>query len=87
MFERSKFFDDLAGIAGGAASVLAGLREELSSMVRARVDEVIRRLDLVPREEFEAVAELARRAREQAEALEARLAALEAKQERPPAAG
>jgi BMFP domain-containing protein YqiC len=78
MVERSKFFDDLAGVAGGAVSALAGLREELASMVRARVDEAVRRLDLVKREDFDAIAELARRAREQAEALEIRVAALEA---------
>ncbi len=78
MFERSKFFDDLAGVAGGAVSILAGLREEMAAMVRARVDEVVRRLDLVKREEFDAMAELARRGRAQAEALEKRVAALEA---------
>jgi BMFP domain-containing protein YqiC len=47
-------------------------------MVRARVDEAVRRLELVKREEFEAMAELAKRAREQSEALEIRVAALEA---------
>ncbi len=47
-------------------------------MVRARVDEAVRRLDLIKREEFEAMAELARRARAQSEALELRVAALEA---------
>jgi BMFP domain-containing protein YqiC len=81
MFDRSdrpKFFDDLAGVAGGAISVLAGLREELASMTKARVEEALRRLDLVKREEFEAMAELARHAKEQAEALELRIAALEA---------
>jgi BMFP domain-containing protein YqiC len=79
MTERPKFFDDLAGVAGGAMSALAGLREEVASMVRARVDEAVRRLDLIKREEFEAMAELARRARAQSEALELRVAALEAK--------
>lgn len=78
MSDRPKFFDDLAGVAGGALSALAGLREEISATVRARVDEAVRRLDLVKREEFEVVAELARRAREQAAALELRVAALEA---------
>jgi len=79
MTERPKFFDDLAGVAGGAMSALAGLREEVASMVRARVDEAVRRLDLIKREEFEAMAEVARRARAQSEALELRVAALEAK--------
>jgi len=77
MSERPKFFDDLAGVAGGAISALAGLREELAALVRARVDEAVRRLDLVKREEFEAMAELAQRAKAQVEALEARVAALE----------
>jgi BMFP domain-containing protein YqiC len=77
MTERPKFFDDLAGVAGGAISALAGLREELSALVRARVDEAVRRLDLVKREEFDAMAELAQRAKAQVEALEARVAALE----------
>jgi BMFP domain-containing protein YqiC len=81
MNERPKFFDDLAGVAGGAMSALAGLREELTALVRARVDETVRRLDLVRREEFEAMAELARRAKSQVEALEARVALLEV---RPP---
>jgi BMFP domain-containing protein YqiC len=76
--DRPKFFDDLAGVAGGAISVLAGLREEMASMIRARVEEAMRRLDLVKREDFEAMAELAHRAKIQAEALEARVAALEA---------
>jgi BMFP domain-containing protein YqiC len=77
MTERPKFFDDLAGVAGGAISALAGLREELSALVRARVDEAVRRLDLVKRDEFDAMAELAQRAKAQVEALEARVAALE----------
>ena len=79
MTERPKFFDDLAGVAGGAISAFAGLKEELSSLVKARVEETIRRLDLVRRDEFEAMSELARRAREKAESLEKRLEALEIK--------
>ncbi|GAN79271.1 accessory factor UbiK family protein [Acidocella aminolytica] len=77
MTERPKFFDDIAGVAGGAISALAGLKDEVSSLVKARVEEAVRRLDLVSREEFDAMAELARRAREQAEALERRVEALE----------
>ena len=77
MNERPKFFDDIAGVAGGAISAFAGLREELAGLVRARVDEAVRRLDLVKRDEFEAMAELARRAKAQVEALEARVAQLE----------
>jgi BMFP domain-containing protein YqiC len=79
MSDRPRFFDDLAGLAGGAVSALAGLREELESLVRARMDETIRRLDLVRREEFDALQELAGNARAGQEAAESRLAALEAR--------
>jgi BMFP domain-containing protein YqiC len=79
MADRPKVFDDLAGIAGGAFSALAGLREEAEALVRARVDETLRRLDLVRREELDAVAELAANARAGQEAAEAKLAALTAR--------
>ncbi len=79
MTERPRFFDDLAGVAGGAFSALAGIREEAESMVRARVEEAIRKLDLVKREDLEAVMEMAANARTGQEAAETRLAALEAR--------
>ena len=79
MSDRPRFFDDLAGVGGGAISALAGLREEAEAMVRARIDETLRRLDLVRREELDAVQELAARARAGQEAAEARLAAIEAR--------
>jgi len=79
MAERPRFIDDLAGVAGGAISALAGLREETEAIIRARVDETIRRLELVRREELEAVTELAARARAGQEAAEAKLAVLEAR--------
>lgn len=92
MAERPRFFDDLAGVAGGAMSAFAGLREELEAMTRARIDEMIRKLDLVRREELDAVTELAANARAGQEAaetriggLEARIAALESSEARPPA--
>ena len=76
MAERPKMLDDLAGMAGGAFSALAGLREEAESIVRARTDEVLRKLDLVRREEMDAIAELASNARAGQEAAESRLADL-----------
>jgi BMFP domain-containing protein YqiC len=74
MAERPRFFDDLAGVAGGAVSALAGLRDEAESLVRSRLDEAIRRLELVRREELDAVSELAANARAGQEAAETRLA-------------
>ncbi len=79
MSERPRFFDDLAGVAGGAISALAGLRDETEAIIRARVDETIRKLELVRREELDAVTALAARARAGQEAAEIRLAALEAR--------
>lgn len=76
MAERSRFFDDIAGVAGGAMSALAGLRNEAEAMIRSRIDDAIRRLDLVRREEVEALRELAANARAGQEAAEGELAVL-----------
>ena len=76
---RGKFFDDLAGMAGGAFSVLSGARAEIESAVQAQVEALTTRLNLVKREELDAALEVARRAREQAEELAIRVAALEAR--------
>ena len=75
MAERPRFFDDLAGVAGGALSALTGLRDEAESLVRARIEEALRALDLVRRDEFDAVQELAANARAGQEAAEAKLIA------------
>lgn len=77
MSDRPRFFEDLAGVAGGAISALSGLREEMEAVVRARIDETIRKLELVRREELEAVTELAANARAGQEAAELKLAAME----------
>ena len=74
MAERPRFFDDLAGVAGGAMSALSGLRDEAESLARARVDEAVRALHLVRRDEVEAVEAMAARARAGQEIAEARLA-------------
>jgi BMFP domain-containing protein YqiC len=70
--------DDMAKLAQGALSVASGLAEEMRAMARAGTDAMTARMELVRRDEFDAMAELARRAAERVEALEARLAALEA---------
>ena len=86
MAERPRLLDDLAGVAGGAISALAGIREEAEAMIRARIDETIRRLDLVRRPELDAMTELAANARagqedaeEKLEAMTMRLSVLEAR--------
>jgi hypothetical protein len=77
MAERPRFFDDLAGVAGGAISALTGLRQEAEAIVRARIDETIRALDLVRRDEYDAMTEMVAHARTGQEAAEARIVALE----------
>ncbi len=74
MVERPKLFDDLAGLAGGAISALSGMRDEAESAARARIDEAIRRLDLVRRDELQAALEMAANARAGQETAESRLA-------------
>lgn len=49
----SKIFDDLARVAGGAMNVFSGLREQILSEVKTRVEEAASRMDLVPREDFD----------------------------------
>ncbi len=73
MADRAKFFDDLAGVAGGAISALAGMRDEAESVVRAWIDDAVRRLDLVRREEVDVVQQMAAKAREEQETAEQRL--------------
>jgi BMFP domain-containing protein YqiC len=75
MPDRPKFLDDLAGVAGGAMSALAGVRDEAEALVRARIDEAIRALDLVRRDELDAAVEMAANARAGQETAETALAA------------
>ncbi|CAA7624519.1 conserved hypothetical protein [Candidatus Terasakiella magnetica] len=79
MQSQNPFFDDLARVAGGAMSALSGLRAEMEAMIRQQVERLTAGLDMVPREEFEAVRAMAQKARMEQEALTERLAALEAK--------
>jgi BMFP domain-containing protein YqiC len=75
----SRFFDEIARLMNDAAGVAQGVRREVDTVFRAQAERVLRDLDVVHREEFEAVKEMARLAREENEDLKARVAALEAK--------
>ena len=78
MQTSNRLFDDLARVASGAFNTLSGLREEVETRVRERVERMAADLDLVTREEFDAVRAMAVKAREAQEELEARVAGLEA---------
>ncbi len=79
MQSDNRFFDDAAKIAGGAIGTLAGLRREIEALARQQVERLLARIDLVTRDEFEAVKEMAAKARAEQEDLTDRLAALENK--------
>lgn len=73
-----RILDDMSRLAGGAMGALGGLRGEIEEMVRQRVERVATDFDLVTREDFEAVREMAAEARAENERLAARVEALEA---------
>src|SRR5579862_7984171 len=75
----NRIFDEMARLMNDAAGVAGGVRREFETLFRGQAERILRDLDVVQREEFEAVKEMARLAREENEALKARVAALEAK--------
>jgi BMFP domain-containing protein YqiC len=76
---RGRIFDDLSRLMTDAAGLADGARREVETLARAQLERLMAGMDLVSREEFEAVREMAALARTQNEKLEARIAALEAK--------
>lgn len=74
-----RFFDELGKLLTDAAGAAEGVRKEVEGVVRAQAERVLRELDVVQREEFEAVKAMAQKAREENELLKERIAALESK--------
>ena len=81
----NRIFDEMARLMNDAAGVAQGVRREFDTLFRAQAERILRDLDVVQREEFEAVKEMARLAREENEALKARIEVLEGKCEATPA--
>jgi BMFP domain-containing protein YqiC len=79
MQNDNRIFEDLARVASGALSALTGVREEVEARLRVQFQHVLDRMNLVRREEFEAVQAMAAKARDEQEKLAERLAALEAR--------
>jgi len=79
----NRIFDEMARLMNDAAGVAQGVRREFDTLFRNQAERILRDLDVVQREDFEAVREMARLAREENEALKVRVAALEAKFEKP----
>jgi BMFP domain-containing protein YqiC len=79
MQTQSSVFDDLARLMTGAMGMAQGMSDEAKSFMRGQADRFVAEMDLVSRDEFEAVKQMAADARAEADALKARLEALEAK--------
>ena len=79
MQTRNRVLDDLAKVAGGAVSTMAGIKGEVDALVRQQLERLVAQMDAVPRDEFEAVKAVASKARAEQEKLEKRLTRLEAR--------
>ncbi len=78
MQSENRFFDDIAKMVNGIAGTVTGVGREAEASMRERMREFVGGMDFVSREEFDAVKEMAATARAEADALKARLDALEA---------
>jgi len=78
MQTRNPLLDDLAKVLGGAMGTMGGMRESVEARVKDRLAQLLSGMDLPSREDFEAIKEMAAKARAGEEALQARVAALEA---------
>jgi BMFP domain-containing protein YqiC len=74
----NRFLDEFAKLMTDAAGAAQGMRREVETLMKAQAERVLRNMDVVQREEFEAVKEMAAKAREENERLALRVAALEA---------
>jgi BMFP domain-containing protein YqiC len=74
----NKLFDDFAKLMTEAAGAADGVRRETETLIRAQAEKFLRDMNVVTREDFEAVREMAQKARQENEALGARISALEA---------
>ncbi|MEL6298887.1 MAG: accessory factor UbiK family protein [Pseudomonadota bacterium] len=74
-----RFFDDIAKLMSTAAGAANGARVEVETMVRGQAERILNEMDVVRREEFEAVKAMAQKAREENDTLRAKLADLEAR--------
>lgn len=74
----NRLFDDFAKMMTDAAGAADGMKREVESMFKGQAERFLRDMDVVKREEFEAVKAMAQKAREENDTLSQRIAALEA---------
>jgi BMFP domain-containing protein YqiC len=75
---NNRFLDEFAKLMTDAAGAAQGMRRDFEGLIKAQGERILRDMDVVQREEFEAVKEMAVKAREENEKLAARITALEA---------
>ena len=73
MSNSSKVLDDVAQLAGGVVGIASGMKEQIENDIKARVEEMATRLDLVPREDLERVEAIVKAMEERITDLEAKL--------------
>ena len=83
MQTSNRFLDDLANVANGAVSTAVGVKDEIETIIRHRLEKLLANADLVPREEFEAVKAMASEARAEQERMAKRLDNLEKASSKP----
>ncbi|MDP9196413.1 MAG: accessory factor UbiK family protein [Pseudomonadota bacterium] len=74
-----KLFDDMAKVASGAMDAMSGVRHEIETMIRHQTERIMGRMNVVPREDFDAVKAMAAKAREEQDVLVKRVAHLESR--------
>jgi hypothetical protein len=79
MQSQNRFFDDLARVAAGALGTLSGVKTEVEARLREQLEKALAGMDLVSRDEFEAVKAMAAKARSEQEDLATRLGELESR--------
>ena len=79
MQSQNRFFDDISRVAAGALGTLSGVKSEVESRLREQLERVLAGMDLVSRDEFEAVKAMAAKARSEQEDLTKRVVELEAR--------
>ena len=75
---NNRFLDELSKLLTDAAGAAQGMRREVETLMKTQGERILREMDVVQREEFEAVKEMATKARDENEELKARIATLEA---------
>lgn len=75
----SRFFDEIAKLMTSATGAAQGVRKELDSLVQSQVERVLGNMQVVRREEFDVVRDMAQKARDENDKLAARIAELESK--------